>query len=97
MFRESLHPVQYCTDEGCPNYTVMVAVIAITFVVVQRDDVGNTHVLGHGTFMTALRQELVQVVKSSTFASLDDLRGESHRRLGPCSDLGVNGLFCAHL
>ena len=75
MFRESLQPVQYYTGEGCPNHTVIVAVTAITFVAVQRDNVGNPHVLGHGTFMPALQQELVQVVKSSTFTSLDDLPG----------------------
>ena len=54
--------IQHDTDEGLADNAIkgysaiVIAIAAIAFVFVERDDVGITHVLGHTFFLPALKE-----------------------------------------
>ncbi len=77
-FHEWMQPAEYDTGEGLANNTeqwyssVVVAVTTIFFVLVECDDVGTAHVLGHSPFLPALLKEFMQVIEERiNRASLD--------------------------
>ena len=75
--RKLLKPAK---DDTCVDFSnnaqkryasVVVAVASLTFVLVQCDDLGVTHVLWYGAFMPALAEDFVQWEQKGSLAVLE--------------------------